>query len=85
MPVLLTAAFNEVSNDKKQLRPLRPASNLASRGKRNAKLADAMTRSRTVRFFKGLKAFQSCLQISLLLFGRSLAQRHFDPSERDVV
>ena len=57
MPVLLTAAFNEVSNDKKQLRPLRPASNLASRGKRNAKLADAMTHRELFVFARDLRPF----------------------------
>ena len=57
MPVLLTAAFNEVSNDKKQLRTLRPASNLTSTGKRNAKLADAMTHRELFVFARDLRPF----------------------------
>ena len=57
MPGLLTAAFNEVSNDKKQLRTLRPASNLTSTGKRNAKLADAMTHRELFVFARDLRPF----------------------------
>jgi len=57
VPVLLTAAFNEVSNDKKQLRTLRPASNLTSTGKRNAKLADAMTHRELFVFARDLRPF----------------------------